>query len=289
MSAIKCPECGKEVSSLAKQCVHCGCTLTICPECQNVLVGEHECCPKCGYTFKKQVTVQTVSESNEVDSDPIEQWKSAYPFCGLLLKYSKAIKLAFRSISVALMIWAVITFTDWTNLDILNRVFKASSTKDTVTELAIYATIVSIISFLFSKIQDTTIKLSCSKWLKAYNIDGVSYIKKHAEDTPDKQSTKNYNLLRKAALIADKPSNKKYILINLILGSILRVTECICICILALDNIDGAIAAGSVGANFKFQTGALVPAIVAIVLAIIVEASTEIAFDKKMNDFYLKI
>ena len=27
MSLVKCPECGKDVSNLAEQCIHCGCPL----------------------------------------------------------------------------------------------------------------------------------------------------------------------------------------------------------------------------------------------------------------------
>lgn len=53
---IKCPECGKEISSKAKRCVHCGKSFSedlkrkviICPECENEIERGTKICPKCG-------------------------------------------------------------------------------------------------------------------------------------------------------------------------------------------------------------------------------------------------
>ena len=42
MALIKCSECGKEVSSSAKTCPHCGIKINFkkCPECGKKLKGE---------------------------------------------------------------------------------------------------------------------------------------------------------------------------------------------------------------------------------------------------------
>ena len=47
MALIKCSECGKEVSSSAKTCPHCGIKINFkkCPECGKKLKGEETNCP----------------------------------------------------------------------------------------------------------------------------------------------------------------------------------------------------------------------------------------------------
>ena len=46
MALIKCAECGKEISSNAKPCPHCGIKVsnTTCPECGRKLKGTEEKC-----------------------------------------------------------------------------------------------------------------------------------------------------------------------------------------------------------------------------------------------------
>lgn len=60
---IRCPECGKEISSKAKRCVHCGKNLTkkpvekekyICKECGNEIESPKKICPKCGCPIEKE-------------------------------------------------------------------------------------------------------------------------------------------------------------------------------------------------------------------------------------------
>jgi len=51
MAMMTCPECGKQISSTAKVCPQCGCTLSICPDCGAVYAGEKESCDQCGYRF----------------------------------------------------------------------------------------------------------------------------------------------------------------------------------------------------------------------------------------------
>lgn len=59
MAQIKCPECGNEISSLAKSCPNCGCPINSgteksnqsenrCQECGEILPPDANKCPKCG-------------------------------------------------------------------------------------------------------------------------------------------------------------------------------------------------------------------------------------------------
>lgn len=64
MALINCPDCGKEVSDSAKNCIHCGCVLkqnlVACPECGNEISENAVSCPKCGFTLRKEDTAQKV-------------------------------------------------------------------------------------------------------------------------------------------------------------------------------------------------------------------------------------
>ena len=65
MALIKCVECGKEVSSSAKVCPHCGIKLNLssCPECGARLKGDETVCPDCGYPIKNKTTSNVITEN----------------------------------------------------------------------------------------------------------------------------------------------------------------------------------------------------------------------------------
>lgn len=65
MALIKCNECGKEISSSAKTCPHCGIkiSLSTCPECGKKLKGDETTCPECGYPVGKKTANNIVTEN----------------------------------------------------------------------------------------------------------------------------------------------------------------------------------------------------------------------------------
>ena len=65
MALIKCVECGKEVSSSAKVCPHCGIKLNLssCPDCGARLKGDETVCPDCGYPIKNKTTSNVITEN----------------------------------------------------------------------------------------------------------------------------------------------------------------------------------------------------------------------------------
>ncbi len=71
MGLIKCPDCEQQISDNTKHCIHCGCVFQVCPECGNVLAGEHTFCPECGFQFeneKKNEEKKPVQEVNDEKS-----------------------------------------------------------------------------------------------------------------------------------------------------------------------------------------------------------------------------
>jgi len=59
MALIKCPKCGEDVSTLAKECIHCGYSLKKlkkCRECGEILDPGTNFCGKCGASITKKVS-----------------------------------------------------------------------------------------------------------------------------------------------------------------------------------------------------------------------------------------
>ena len=48
---IKCPECGKQISDTAKECLHCGFKFKKCDECGNIVSLNDDSCNQCGFQF----------------------------------------------------------------------------------------------------------------------------------------------------------------------------------------------------------------------------------------------
>ena len=65
MALIKCSECGKEVSSSAKTCPHCGIKINsqTCPECGKKLKGDETNCPECGFPLVKKSSTNIITEN----------------------------------------------------------------------------------------------------------------------------------------------------------------------------------------------------------------------------------
>ena len=65
MALIKCSECGKEVSSSAKTCPHCGMKLSFkkCPECGKKLKDDETNCPECGFPLEKKTATNLITEN----------------------------------------------------------------------------------------------------------------------------------------------------------------------------------------------------------------------------------
>lgn len=58
MALIKCEECGKEISSSAKECPHCGykSDSKVCPDCGKKVSEGMDSCPSCGCPLRKKTS-----------------------------------------------------------------------------------------------------------------------------------------------------------------------------------------------------------------------------------------
>ena len=65
MALVKCKECGKKISSTAKECPNCGCKNEnkICPECGIVVDENDSVCPGCGFPLQKKNAQNIINEN----------------------------------------------------------------------------------------------------------------------------------------------------------------------------------------------------------------------------------
>lgn len=101
MAMIKCPECGKEISDMAKSCPNCGCPseifhkkeehledYSICPECGSKNKVGMFTCKTCGHKYSL-TEYEVIHNSDNSDFSGIYKYSSIYgkeevrcPRCG---------------------------------------------------------------------------------------------------------------------------------------------------------------------------------------------------------------
>ena len=69
MALIKCPECEREISSLAPICPHCGCVITVCPDCGAVYAGNKVVCDNCGCKLQTKSEGTAAAQKSKGESD----------------------------------------------------------------------------------------------------------------------------------------------------------------------------------------------------------------------------
>lgn len=172
MAIIKCPECEGKVSTEAKQCVHCGCTFSVCKECGEAFVGELEVCPSCGCAFDLKREKKTDKESNKSAEennqsldfiDKIDDEWRAEPRVKILDRID-TVFVILGFVFVALCIWKVFAFGDVTIFDLHDYL--------EVSGFFFYGCWLSFaISTALGDIMEIVLLSECSKWAKAKGID----------------------------------------------------------------------------------------------------------------------
>lgn len=136
MALIHCPECGAQVSDSAKSCVRCGCGFTICPECKEIYAGKPEVCKKCGFSFGKDnladaAHMAAVDESENPEpkkEDYVSLWRKSSSKYANAKKIEQSARVGLHVLNIALLVLAVIKFSNWVNGDPLVGIAMADQT-----------------------------------------------------------------------------------------------------------------------------------------------------------------
>ncbi len=158
MAIINCPECGEKISDTAKRCVHCGVSITVCPECNNIYMNDPVVCPSCGYEFvsvsksAKHIEGEEISSAGEV----MKKWQVSEPFYTYLFK--PWIWILFISAAVVLLGIAVILLLTWDNI------LTMSSTMKNVKTLIVFAAIFYALFAAYSPLGEHLKYILLAKW-----------------------------------------------------------------------------------------------------------------------------
>ena len=127
MALINCPDCGKEVSTTATHCIHCGCKFNVCPDCESVVGSDASVCPKCGCVLTSNKS-SAASESDKREADaPTDgmalrnKWVAESPFCGFLLNHKRLIHFVVELVMFAFIAIFMWKFISWQNADSMQK------------------------------------------------------------------------------------------------------------------------------------------------------------------------
>lgn len=161
MAIIKCPECGENISTEAKHCVHCGCVVSVCKECGAAFVGKVDICPECGYSINVEPNLDN-SEKTKYNKKGIkhinelrEQWDTE----GKRLRFFKARKVVKVFSYIITIITALII--------VLFRISNLFG----VLMLSMHSIIISCLGNYFSENESLFISFDYGMWMKKKKLN----------------------------------------------------------------------------------------------------------------------
>ena len=170
MAIIRCPECDEKISTEAKTCVHCGCSLSICKECGEAFVGELEVCPSCGCSFdlnsEKKIDKEENQSTKEDELDFVQKLDDRWRADGhiRILDHIDTVFVVLGFVLGVLCIWKFFTFGNVTVWD-LGDYLKITGF------FFIGCWLSFAISTTIGNVMEIVRLSSYSKWAKANKID----------------------------------------------------------------------------------------------------------------------
>ncbi len=273
MALIKCPECGKEISSEAGHCVHCGYEFTVCPDCGAVLKKDVQTCPKCGRILKKSEPV-AANAASTVDDTAV--WNSRFE---AQKKQSRTLYFVSLGVGLVFLAFIVICFVyliSWSDKNQLERMESAQTMLNLV-KLAIAAVCILVLVRTFiDNFGYEFITLSISKTAAREKWNFKSYLKKHGNSNNTDRRTK---AAEEACLTAGYwrqcPKAMTYTFLKSAAALVVCLVTVICGGLFASQVFERMIACNIAGIEFEFKRlnmGMLIGAVVCFVaeLAILI-------------------
>lgn len=274
MALIHCPECGAQVSDSAKSCVRCGCGFTICPECKEIYAGKPEVCKKCGFSFGKDnladaAHMAAVDESENPEpkkEDYVSLWRKSSPKYANAKKIEQSARVGLHVLNIALLVLAVIKFSNWVNGDPLVGIAMADQTFSSLKGYIVYVCIIEWISGAMGAVWKSYEYISLSNWLYEKKIDSVEGMRKYFESKGEKEE-KDVELFVAAAYLKAKPTARSGYYAYSVLRTLCHLGFAICFAIILTNNLEYYMMATVVASKpFLYQLDALVPMLVFLLL-----------------------
>ena len=286
MALIQCPECGGQVSSTAKQCVHCGCTYSVCHECGNVYSGEVPQCTVCGYKFAPAGFPFTASKNNSTQSgystDIAAAWKKR---CSTDKMVMKAIRFADVGLGIIITILAAIVclIIDMWDGNTLESLLKVNGIAKHAHSLIIAVCVIGGLVPIVSDIGAVYLQIMCGSWLRKNGIDAAPYVKKASSQVKmsDLPQEWDYENLSAAAYLSVVPHDASIKLSKYILTAILSGAIAVSVGICLTQNVDEVMRNKIMGDGFEFKYTALIAAAIFLAICFGVRYICEKIFNKR--------
>ncbi len=162
MALLKCPKCGGQISSVAKQCIHCGGKIKVCPECNNAVLESAEECGACGYNFAIGKTQQENNIKKQGEDISIIATK-CYKAMPTLLVISVLSGL-LMAVGVLIIVFNMISVLSAEGIDIITKV-------DSLENSIVIGTILTIFGSLGQAVSEFFIPIERNSLLKQNNAD----------------------------------------------------------------------------------------------------------------------
>ncbi len=305
MALINCPECGKQISSSAKQCVHCGCAFSVCPECGNVTVGSFEVCPSCGYSSAKPERPQRYEQTQKSESffdaepapresaaaiveDPLRVWQKSSPVDRYMMKSFKWLKILFHVLSFVFFILGSVFFIIWMQKSSIEQAYEA---EQLITLLRCVIGLVcsfEIIDILFDPIKESFVKLRCGNWINRKKLDAVTYLKQHCGETGFGEDIDNFDLFAEATYLSKNSGSRTTVIVGMVVRFVCAVAMFIFIGYAVMQNLAMAMIVAMLGIDFQFRFIMLIPAGIVGLIWFVSTVVIDSVYDKKNKAWFNK-
>ncbi len=303
MALINCPECGKQISSSAKQCVHCGCAFTVCPECGSVFVGSVDICPSCGYSSGKPEQSQSAGQTQKSESffsaesapsesataiveDPLRVWQKSSPVDGFMMKSFKWLKILIRILSGVFFAIGAVFFILWIQKSSLEQVSEAEQMVTLLRCMIGLICVFEIIDVLFDPVHDGFIKLRCGNWIYRKKLDAVTYLKQHCGETGFGEDIANFDLFSEATFLSSDKGSRTNVIAGLIVRFVCTVALFIFIGYAVMQNLAMAMVVIMFEVEFQFQFIMLIPTGIIAVIYFVSTIALDTVYYKKYTAWF---
>lgn len=302
MALIKCPECGGEVSSSAKQCIHCGFSFKICPDCNAVVECNTEVCPECGCVLKSCAPQPEIKKQAEKakDGSAVETsviWDKRFAETKQKAKTVNWTKRILDVISAVLFAIAMIMTFKFSEKSTSEMINKFDDFYKGLKSIWVIDLILTIASIILECYDEAILNLVCRNTMIRGKWDLREYMSEHNDEEHydanfDGAFDRSMKVCFAAQYWKEQPKAVVYEFAKSTLIAVLLIIAAACGGAWLLDFFDKSFAAAFVGVKFEFKDadhGLLIAAGVfvgiAFVLGLIYEFTIGNKFDKWKEEF----
>lgn len=253
MAIIKCPECGGQISSTVKNCVHCGCKITVCPDCGRVYNGEINSCIACGASLNGEDAAQKnifKDDNNKIE----EKFNKDAKTKKTVTKICKTVNAIGFLFCIAVSVYGYLKYEDLIAAYFLGENWNYSTWKSVFIFSVVLFVLAGVVPELGEDILTVYIRKSEAVWLKEEKIDYEWYIRNERNMYGSGSEIVLYfDDLRDAAFLLENEKEYKYDILRTVFKSSFILACAISAAVWIVDNFNSMFAASMLGVHYDFD------------------------------------